>query len=94
MTEANEVPYVISILSYWDANAYYPEDAPNYIDSLNTEERDILKRKLRNLEESPDLAKFLSRVTAFDIKTNSEAKSFILNLEAYLFSGGGMPDIG
>lgn len=85
MTALSISEHLRMLLSYWGANAYYPEDAPRYIRSLNAQERKILKNELQLLSQSSGPAQILSRATTFEIDSNATAMDFLVRVNSYLF---------
>lgn len=81
-----------TLLSYWDANAYSPEDAPDYLRNCSAEEVAAIRAEVSALIDAPKLQKIMQMVTVSEFRTDEQARQFLRKVEEYLFDGGDMPD--
>ncbi|WP_182912943.1 hypothetical protein [Paracoccus onubensis] len=82
-----------TVLSFWDANAYYPEDAFDYVRCLRESEVIILQKEIQALMQADDMTRIISRLTGFQFKSAENTRSFLKALKGHLFSAQPVPEI-
>ncbi|WP_208348660.1 hypothetical protein [Pseudaestuariivita rosea] len=95
MANSNQISNNLkNLLSYFDSNAYYPDEVKEYIIECSDDKRQELELELkRMISGSGDVANILETNTGFGIKDQKTAKKFFDDLRIHLFDNGPVPEI-